>query len=84
MFLSQHQVTRLDQEKELLTRQIADLNAELTEKNHEIHTLKREKANNLLDLKTQLENRADEVCIFIYDLMLVLNSVKPVYNGILL
>lgn len=64
MFFFQHQVTRLEQEKELLTRQIADLNAELTEKNHEIHTLKREKANNLLDLKTQLENRADEVCTF--------------------
>lgn len=54
-------MSRLEQEKELLNRQIADLNTELTQKNHEIHTLKREKSNNILDLKTQLENRADEV-----------------------
>lgn len=56
-------MTRLEQEKELLNRQIADLNSELNQKNHEIHTLKREKSNNILDLKTQLENRADEVSL---------------------
>ncbi|XP_055944081.1 nucleoprotein TPR-like isoform X2 [Argiope bruennichi] len=57
----QHQVNRLEQEKELLNRQISDLHAELTQKNSEIHTLKREKSNNSLELKTLLEERADEI-----------------------
>ncbi|GBM37304.1 Nucleoprotein TPR [Araneus ventricosus] len=57
----QHQVNRLEQEKELLNRQISDLNAELTQKNSEIHTLKREKSNSSLELKTLLEERADEI-----------------------
>ncbi|PRD30611.1 UNVERIFIED_CONTAM: Tpr [Trichonephila clavipes] len=57
----QHQVNRLQQEKELLTQQITDLNAELTLKSNEIHTLKREKCNSNLELKTLLEDRVDEL-----------------------
>ncbi|GFY37217.1 nucleoprotein TPR [Trichonephila inaurata madagascariensis] len=57
----QHQVNRLQQEKELLTQQINDLNAELTLKSNEIHTLKREKCNSNLELKTLLEDRVEEL-----------------------
>ncbi|KAG8185285.1 hypothetical protein JTE90_023894 [Oedothorax gibbosus] len=57
----QHQVHRLEQEKDLQSRQISDLHAELTQKNSEIHTLKREKSTNGLELKTMLEDRADEI-----------------------
>ncbi|KAG8172678.1 hypothetical protein JTE90_014713, partial [Oedothorax gibbosus] len=57
----QHQVHRLEQEKDLQGRQISDLHAELTQKNSEIHTLKREKSTNGLELKTMLEDRADEI-----------------------
>ncbi|XP_042908320.1 nucleoprotein TPR isoform X2 [Parasteatoda tepidariorum] len=56
-----HQVSRLEQEKELLNRQIVDLNAELTQKNSEIHTLKREKSSNILEMKNLLEERADQL-----------------------
>ncbi|XP_054717730.1 nucleoprotein TPR-like [Uloborus diversus] len=57
----QHQVRRLEQENELLHQQITDLNTELAEKNHEIHTLKREKSSLYLDLKSKHENQADEI-----------------------
>ncbi|GFU26612.1 nucleoprotein TPR [Nephila pilipes] len=57
----QHQVNRLQQEKDLLNRQISDLNAELTAKNSEIHTLKREKCHSNLELKTLLEDQLEEL-----------------------
>ncbi|GIX97131.1 hypothetical protein CEXT_6291 [Caerostris extrusa] len=57
----QHQVHRLEQEKQLLNRQINDLHAELTQKNNEIHTLKIERSNNSVELSIEIEEQASRI-----------------------
>ncbi|XP_029106034.1 nucleoprotein TPR isoform X4 [Scleropages formosus] len=52
---------RMEQEKELLQTQIAWLNAELKAKTEELLTMSREKGNEILELKCNLENKKDEV-----------------------
>ncbi|KAL4635951.1 nucleoprotein TPR-like [Arapaima gigas] len=52
---------RMEQEKELLQNQIAWLNAELKVKTEELLTISREKGNEILELRFNLENKKDEV-----------------------
>uniref|UniRef100_UPI00398E7D17 translocated promoter region b, nuclear basket protein isoform X4 n=1 Tax=Pristiophorus japonicus TaxID=55135 RepID=UPI00398E7D17 len=53
---------RLEQEKELLMSQNSWLNAELKAKTDELLGLRREKSNEILELRCNLENKKDEVC----------------------
>ncbi|XP_067846585.1 translocated promoter region b, nuclear basket protein isoform X3 [Heptranchias perlo] len=53
---------RLEQEKELLMSQSSWLNAELKTKTDELLGLRREKSNEILELRCNLENKKDEVC----------------------
>ncbi|XP_060686286.1 translocated promoter region b, nuclear basket protein isoform X2 [Hemiscyllium ocellatum] len=53
---------RLEQEKELLTNQNTWLNAELKTKTDELLKLRREKSNEILELKCSLETKKDEMC----------------------
>ncbi|XP_007893774.2 translocated promoter region b, nuclear basket protein isoform X1 [Callorhinchus milii] len=52
---------RLEQEKELLQNQTNWLNAELKKKTDELLGLRREKSNEILELRCNLENKKDEV-----------------------
>ncbi|XP_067893509.1 translocated promoter region b, nuclear basket protein isoform X2 [Heterodontus francisci] len=53
---------RLEQEKELLMNQNSWLNTELKTKTDELLELRREKSNEILELRCNLENKKDEVC----------------------
>ncbi|XP_078074443.1 translocated promoter region b, nuclear basket protein isoform X2 [Mustelus asterias] len=53
---------RLEQEKELLINQNSWLNAELKTKTDELLELRREKSNEILELRCNLENKKDEMC----------------------
>ncbi|XP_078417520.1 translocated promoter region b, nuclear basket protein isoform X3 [Cetorhinus maximus] len=53
---------RLEQEKELLMNQNSWLNAELKTKTDELLELRREKSNEILELRCNLENKKDEMC----------------------
>ncbi|XP_072429723.1 nucleoprotein TPR-like isoform X5 [Chiloscyllium punctatum] len=53
---------RLEQEKELLTNQNSWLNAELKTKTDELLELRREKSNEILELRCSLETKKDEMC----------------------
>ncbi|XP_048458062.1 translocated promoter region b, nuclear basket protein [Rhincodon typus] len=53
---------RLEQEKELLMNQNSWLNAELKTKTDELLELRREKSNEILELRCTLENKKDEMC----------------------
>ncbi|XP_069794284.1 translocated promoter region b, nuclear basket protein isoform X2 [Narcine bancroftii] len=53
---------RLEQEKELLMSQNTWLNTELKTKTDELLGLRREKSNEILELRCNLENKKDEVC----------------------
>lgn len=65
----QYREKRLEQEKELLHNQNTWLNTELKTKTDELLALGREKGNEILELKCNLENKKEEVsqenCIFI-------------------
>ncbi|KAG9351114.1 hypothetical protein JZ751_025004 [Albula glossodonta] len=52
---------RMEQEKELLQNQTTWLNAELKTKSEELLSLSREKGNEILELKCNLENKKEEV-----------------------
>ncbi|XP_036378661.1 translocated promoter region b, nuclear basket protein isoform X2 [Megalops cyprinoides] len=52
---------RMEQEKELLQNQITWLNAELKTKSEELLSLSREKGNEILELKCNLENKNEEL-----------------------
>ncbi|XP_051869004.1 translocated promoter region b, nuclear basket protein isoform X3 [Pristis pectinata] len=53
---------RLEQEKELLMNQNSWLNTEIKTKTDELLGLRREKSNEILELRCNLENKKDEVC----------------------
>lgn len=53
----------MEQEKELLHSQITWLNEELKAKSEELLALSRQKGNEILELKCNLDNKDDEVCI---------------------
>ncbi|GCB68181.1 hypothetical protein scyTo_0008188 [Scyliorhinus torazame] len=53
---------RLEQEKELLINQNSWLNTELKTKTDELLELRREKSNEILELRCNLENKKDEMC----------------------
>ncbi|XP_078263731.1 translocated promoter region b, nuclear basket protein isoform X1 [Rhinoraja longicauda] len=53
---------RLEQEKELLMSQNSWLNTELKTKTDELLGYRREKSNEILELRCNLENKKDEVC----------------------
>lgn len=54
----------MEQEKELLNSQISWLNEELKAKSEELLSQSREKGNQILELKCNLENKEDEACLF--------------------
>uniref|UniRef100_A0A8C4ITP2 Nucleoprotein TPR n=1 Tax=Dicentrarchus labrax TaxID=13489 RepID=A0A8C4ITP2_DICLA len=54
---------RMEQEKELLHGQTSWLNEELKAKSEELLSLSREKGNQVLELKCNLENKEDEACL---------------------
>lgn len=56
----------MEQEKELLNGQTSWLNEELKAKSEELLSLSRQKGNKILELKCNLENREDEVCLVFY------------------
>ncbi|KAK1329308.1 hypothetical protein QTO34_011489 [Cnephaeus nilssonii] len=58
---SDHREKRLEQEKELLHNQNTWLNTELKTKTDELLALGREKGNEILELKCNLENKREEV-----------------------
>ncbi|RXM99046.1 Nucleoprotein TPR [Acipenser ruthenus] len=60
-FLFQYREKRLEQEKELFQSQNTWLNAELSAKTDELLSVSREKGNEILELKCNLENKKDEV-----------------------
>ncbi|XP_015270736.1 PREDICTED: nucleoprotein TPR isoform X2 [Gekko japonicus] len=60
-FSVKYREQRWDQEKELLQDQNTWLNTELKAKTDELLTLAREKGNEILELKCNLENKKDEV-----------------------
>lgn len=60
-FSFQYREKRLEQEKELLQNQNTWLNAELKAKTDELLHTAREKGNEILELKCNLENRKEEV-----------------------
>ncbi|XP_072919390.1 translocated promoter region b, nuclear basket protein isoform X3 [Hemitrygon akajei] len=53
---------RLEQEKELLMNQNSWLNTEIKTKTDELVGLRREKSNEILELRCNLENKKDEIC----------------------
>lgn len=55
----------MEQEKELLHGQTSWLNGELKAKSEELLSLSRQKGNQILELKCKLENKEDEVCLFL-------------------
>lgn len=57
----QYREKRLEQEKELLLNQNSWLNTELKTKTDELLALGREKGNEILELKCNLENKKEEV-----------------------
>jgi len=52
----------MEQEKELLQTQTTWLNGELKSKSEELLSLSRQKGNEILELKCNLENKEDEAC----------------------
>lgn len=54
----------MEQEKELLNGQTSWLNEELKAKSEELLSLSRQKGNEILELKCNLENKEDEACLF--------------------
>uniref|UniRef100_A0A8C4IV24 Nucleoprotein TPR n=1 Tax=Dicentrarchus labrax TaxID=13489 RepID=A0A8C4IV24_DICLA len=56
---------RMEQEKELLHGQTSWLNEELKAKSEELLSLSREKGNQVLELKCNLENKEDEACLLL-------------------
>ncbi|XP_053549834.1 LOW QUALITY PROTEIN: nucleoprotein TPR [Bombina bombina] len=60
-FSIKHREKRLEQEKELLQSQTTWLNKELKSKTDELLSIQREKGNDILELKSALENKKDEV-----------------------
>ncbi|MGH0125478.1 UNVERIFIED_CONTAM: hypothetical protein FKN15_054575 [Acipenser sinensis] len=58
--LKQYREKRLEQEKELFQSQNTWLNAELSAKTDELLSVSREKGNEILELKCNLENKKDE------------------------
>lgn len=56
----------MQQEKELLHSQTTWLNEELKAKSEELLSLSRQKGNQVLELKCKLENKEEEVCIYVY------------------
>lgn len=54
----------MEQEKELLNGQTSWLNEELKAKSEELLSLSRQKGNEILELKCNLENKEDEACFF--------------------
>uniref|UniRef100_A0A8C4IT63 Nucleoprotein TPR n=1 Tax=Dicentrarchus labrax TaxID=13489 RepID=A0A8C4IT63_DICLA len=59
----QYKEKRMEQEKELLHGQTSWLNEELKAKSEELLSLSREKGNQVLELKCNLENKEDEACL---------------------
>ncbi|XP_067141450.1 nucleoprotein TPR-like isoform X3 [Centruroides vittatus] len=57
----EHQVKRLQQEKELLNEQISSLNEDTVQKGQEILSLRREKSGFVLELQSELEQTRDEL-----------------------
>ena len=57
----QYREKRMEQEKDLLQSQNTWLNTELKTKSEELLSLSREKGNEILELKCNLENRNEEV-----------------------
>lgn len=55
----------MQQEKELLHSQTTWLNEELKAKSEELLSLSRQKGNQVLELKCKLENKEEEVCVYI-------------------
>lgn len=76
----------MDQEKELLQGQITWLNGELKAKSEMLLSLSRQKGNEILELKCNLENKEDEVCCCFSRPLLSLffgesNSQFPINNN---
>lgn len=65
-FPTQYKEKRMQQEKELLHSQTTWLNEELKAKSEELLSLSRQKGNQVLELKCKLENKEEEVCIYVY------------------
>ena len=57
----------MEQEKELLHGQTSWLNEELKAKSEELLSLSRQRGNEILELKCNLENKEDEACLFVND-----------------
>lgn len=56
----------MEQEKELLQNQNVWLNSELKSKTDELLTVSREKGKEILELKSSLESKNDEVPLFFF------------------
>lgn len=68
----------MEQEKELLHGQTSWLNGELKAKSEELLSLSRQKGNQILELKCKLENKEDEVCLFLYIYIKMFIKLKDV------
>uniref|UniRef100_A0A8C9W3Y4 Nucleoprotein TPR n=1 Tax=Scleropages formosus TaxID=113540 RepID=A0A8C9W3Y4_SCLFO len=65
---------RMEQEKELLQSQTTWMNAELKAKSEELLSLSRDKGNEILELKWNLENKEDEVSVVLEEQVVSLKA----------
>lgn len=79
----------MEQEKELLHNQNTWLNTELKTKTDELLALGREKGNEILELKCNLENKKEEVYVnkfvssYCFRLIFVCQFIKNVFSVLL-